>query len=125
MEISPAWRGRYADSYQVLQMHPDYMVTPPPISHHQHQPQSTATFEKKMGSNQSSRKEKKKASNLAEEERISNLSEVQLNQGSRSKNNSRLLMTRLSFYLIFDLGFVLRLKMLFFTYFGIYNDWLD
>ena len=40
-------------------------------------------------------------------------------------NNSRLLMTRLSFYLIFDLGFVLRLKMLFFTYFGIYNDWLD
>jgi hypothetical protein len=95
MEISPAWRGRYADSYEVLQMHPDCMITPPPVSHSQQNNQANYTFEKKMtpkeNSRESSRKDKKKASNLAEEERISNLSEVQLNQGSRSKNNSRLL----------------------------------
>ncbi len=91
MEISPAWRGRYSDSYEVLQMHNDanvVMFTSPPPPH-------LNTLEKNTGSKKSN-KSKNKASNLAEEERMSNLSEVPINNqigtGSRSKNNgSRLL----------------------------------
>ena len=79
MEISPAWRGRYADSYEVLQMHPDVMVTPPPVHN---------SYEKKKD------KKNKKASNLAEEERMSiNMSDVQLSAATaatRSKNACRL-----------------------------------
>lgn len=85
MEISPAWRGRYADSYEVLQMHPDAMVTPP-LTHAQ------VTFDKNSATKKESKKEKKKSPHLAEEERMSiNMSDVQLATatGTRSKNGNQ------------------------------------